>query len=116
MIKLHFIFKSLLHIDKSCIIFDLAFSTPTIMTKQIKISPPPSPPASAHNQMQWLHTGWCSFVLSICFAHDYLIWFFHNIVSDILFTTQYLPYCTTKYIFWLGKNKFDRGGRLPECC
>jgi hypothetical protein len=25
-----------------------------------------------------------------------------------LFTGQYVPCCTNKYIFWLGKNKFDR--------
>jgi len=25
----------------------------------------------------------------------------------ILYGVRYLPCCTTKYIFWLGKNKFD---------
>lgn len=26
-----------------------------------------------------------------------------------LYRKKYMQSCTTKYIFWLGKNKFDRG-------
>ena len=31
----------------------------------------------------------------------------HELIHTLLFRKQFVPYCTTKYIFWLGKNKFD---------
>jgi hypothetical protein len=31
----------------------------------------------------------------------------HELYYTLLFDIQFVPYCTTKYIFWLGKNKFD---------
>ena len=34
--------------------------------------------------------------------------------TQIFEGAPYLPCCTTKYIFWLGKNKFDRGGRQAK--
>ena len=34
----------------------------------------------------------------------------HELYYTLLFDKQFVPYCTTEYIFWLGKNKFDRGG------
>lgn len=36
----------------------------------------------------------------------------HEILHTLLFRKQFVPCCTTKYIFKLGKNKFDRGGPL----
>ncbi len=35
----------------------------------------------------------------------------HELSYALLFDNQFVSCCTTKYIFWLGKNKFDRGGR-----
>ncbi|MBU1368363.1 MAG: hypothetical protein KJ578_06755 [Bacteroidetes bacterium] len=35
----------------------------------------------------------------------------HDQSHTLLFRKQFMPCCTTKYIFWLGKNKFDRGGQ-----
>jgi len=32
----------------------------------------------------------------------------HDQAHTLLFRKQFVPCCTTKYIFWLGKNKFDR--------
>ncbi|MDY0078537.1 MAG: hypothetical protein RBR87_14815, partial [Bacteroidales bacterium] len=40
----------------------------------------------------------------------------HELYYTLLFDKQFVPYCTTKYIFWLGKNKFDRGGHRVERC
>jgi len=31
--------------------------------------------------------------------------------DEILFCNQYVPYCTTKYVFKLGKNNFESVGR-----
>jgi len=36
----------------------------------------------------------------------------HDHTHILLFRKQFVRCCTTKYIFWLGKNKFDRGGPL----
>jgi hypothetical protein len=33
---------------------------------------------------------------------------YHGLYDEELFSRQYVHCCTTKYIFWLGKNKFDR--------
>ncbi len=33
----------------------------------------------------------------------------HELYFTLLYNRQFVPCCTTKYIFWLGKNKFDRG-------
>jgi len=32
---------------------------------------------------------------------------YHEGVHNILFRNQFVRCCTTKYIFWIGKNKFD---------
>jgi hypothetical protein len=32
----------------------------------------------------------------------------HDHTHTLLFRKQFVRCCTTKYIFWLGKNKFDR--------
>ncbi len=32
----------------------------------------------------------------------------HYLLNKFRFDSEYVSYCTTKYIFWLGKNKFDR--------
>jgi len=74
---------------------------------------PPRPRICSQSE-QWLHAGWCSFVLNICFTHDCLIRFFHNIVSDTLFTTQYVPYCTTKYIFWGGEESLYSNSAITD--
>jgi hypothetical protein len=34
----------------------------------------------------------------------------HDHTHTLLFRKQFVRCCTTKYIFWLGKNKFDRDG------
>jgi hypothetical protein len=31
----------------------------------------------------------------------------HCMKDELLFGRQFVPYCTTKYIFILGKNRFD---------
>ncbi len=36
----------------------------------------------------------------------------YELSRTLLFNRQSLPCCTTKYIFKLGKNKFDRGGAI----
>jgi hypothetical protein len=36
----------------------------------------------------------------------------HDHTHTLLFRKQFVPCCTTKYIFWLGKNKFDQ--QLPS--
>ncbi|MCC7317452.1 MAG: hypothetical protein IT219_02910 [Bacteroidales bacterium] len=45
-------------------------------------------------------------------AEGFIIGFCHELYCTPLFDNQFVPYCTTKYIFWLGKNKFDRGCRF----
>jgi hypothetical protein len=42
-------------------------------------------------------------------AEGFITGFCHEFYCILLFERQCVPYCTTKYIFWLGKNKFDRG-------
>lgn len=52
-------------------------------------------------------------VLILAFCYEFRLlhllkpWFYVFSCS-VLFCRQFIPYCTTKYIFWLGKNKFDR--------
>lgn len=54
------------------------------------------PPAECNTSAAW--TFFCnSGFLSCCY----------ELRNTLLFDIQFVPYCTTKWIFWLGKNKFD---------
>ncbi len=66
--------------------------------EQYKSLPYPPPPAKARALVVW-HGLTDRFV---CCCHER--------IHTLLFRKQFVPCCTTKYIFWLGKNKFDRGG------
>ncbi len=45
-------------------------------------------------------------------AEGFITGFCHELYCTPLFERQCVPYCTTKYIFWLGKNKFDRSNAI----
>jgi hypothetical protein len=63
------------------------------------ITPPPPPPPAILLQ--------CGLSIAI----DALLSSYHTQHYTLLFDKQFVPYCTTKYIFKIGKNKFDRGGQ-----
>jgi len=37
-----------------------------------------------------------------------LVSYYYSLSLNLLFYTKYQPYCDTKYIFKIGKNKFDK--------
>jgi hypothetical protein len=57
-------------------------------------TPPPLFPQPYRHSQTWLNYLWYNAA-------------YHGLYDEELFYRQYVPCCTTKYIFWLGKNKFD---------
>ena len=65
-----------------------------------KVMSLPQPPS--FQQYNYICIKYCPVVL------DHLIVACcHELNCTLLYDRQFVPYCTTKYIFWLGKNKFD---------